>query len=158
MKATEAVEVIDSFTGNYRWLSNFWEDEHPIQMWIEFPTAEHLYNSLKTSDLSEAMWVANAATPDEAKRRGQQVTLKKDWDTSGRLPAMRQTLGAKFFQNALLRSKLLCTEDAWLVEGNTWHDQFWGDCRCGRAACSEPGQNWLGRLLMELRSDLRKWS
>jgi predicted NAD-dependent protein-ADP-ribosyltransferase YbiA (DUF1768 family) len=40
-----------------------------------------------------------------------------------------------------------------LVEGNTWHDPFWGDCHCGR--CPADGENMLGGVLMELRDTLR---
>lgn len=153
----QAVAVIDSFTGKYAFLSNFYLGE-PLVYWLVFDTAEHMFNALKTKDDSEAMWVSNAPTPAEAKRRGRQVTLKPGWDATERFRAMRLTLGTKFLNDASLRSQLLATGDAELVEGNSWHDNVWGDCRCGRSACATPGENHLGRLLMELREDLRKWS
>jgi len=44
--------------------------------------------------------------------------------------------------------RLLATGDQELIEGNTWGDRFWG-------VCDGEGQNQLGRLLMELRNELR---
>ena len=35
-----------------------------------------------------------------------------------------------------------------LVEGNDWHDRFWGVCR-------GQGKNHLGKLLMRVRESLR---
>ena len=35
-----------------------------------------------------------------------------------------------------------------LVEGNTWGDRFWG-------VCGGVGLNWLGRLLMQVRDEVR---
>jgi hypothetical protein len=68
---------------------------------------------------------------------------------------MSAVLRAKF-ADPDLRAKLLASGDADLVEGNTWHDQTWGDCCCGRRACSGLGANRLGRMLMELRDELRQ--
>jgi predicted NAD-dependent protein-ADP-ribosyltransferase YbiA (DUF1768 family) len=49
-------------------------------------------------------------------------------------------------------ARLLCaTGDIPLVEQNTWHDNYWGDCRCGRPSCGEPGKNYLGGILMAAR-------
>lgn len=57
---------------------------------------------------------------------------------------------AKFSGNPTLTKKLLATEDAILVEGNTWHDTYWGyDMRQKR------GQNKLGKILMQVRRELR---
>ena len=42
-----------------------------------------------------------------------------------------------------------------LIEGNTWHDNYWGDCSCNRCK-SKSGENMLGILLMELRDKLNK--
>ena len=47
-----------------------------------------------------------------------------------------------------LRTKLLETDDAELIEGNTWGDTYWG-------TCSGIGQNHLGKLLMKTRFKIR---
>ena len=44
--------------------------------------------------------------------------------------------------------KLLDTGDTELIEGNNWHDTFWG-------VCKGKGQNNLGKILMEVRKDIR---
>ena len=63
---------------------------------------------------------------------------------------------AKFRQNRDARQILLSTNDAILIEGNTWHDNTWGDCSCGdRPECKKPGLNLLGKALMLVRKELQ---
>jgi ribA/ribD-fused uncharacterized protein len=83
------------------------------------------------------------------------VDLRPGWDETVRFEVMAAVLRAKFGHHPGRVEALLSTGAAVLVEGNTWHDQTWGDCRCGRAACAERGANHLGRLLMELRNQLQ---
>jgi len=64
-----------------------------------------------------------------------------------RLAIMHELVTAKF-QHQELASLLLCTDDALLVEKNRWGDVFWGTNLDGR------GANWLGRILMLVRSKL----
>lgn len=52
------------------------------------------------------------------------------------------------FQNPLLKEKLLNTGDALLIEGNTWRDYYWGECK-GK------GENHLGKILMEVREIIK---
>jgi predicted NAD-dependent protein-ADP-ribosyltransferase YbiA (DUF1768 family) len=40
------------------------------------------------------------------------------------------------------------TGDRKLVEGNYWHDTFWG-------VCNGVGENYLGEILMHVRQELR---
>jgi ribA/ribD-fused uncharacterized protein len=146
---------IYGFQGDYRFLSNF--DPTPLVYGgLQIKTAEHLYNALKTNSLEEALHVLDAPTPGQAKTRGRKVTLKENWDTE-KFDAMRTSIGVKFIGNLTLASKLVQTGDKVLIEANTWHDQIWGDCFCGEPSCEEEGQNNLGKLLMDLRSDLAKW-
>ncbi|EQU15186.1 swarming motility protein ybiA [Escherichia coli HVH 198 (4-3206106)] len=60
---------------------------------------------------------------------------------------MRKTLRAKFEQHAELRTLLLATASAKLVE-HTQNDAYWGDSGNGQ------GKNRLGYLLMALRGQL----
>ena len=62
---------------------------------------------------------------------------------------MRRAVTAKFTQHAALQALLLSTGDAVLVE-RTPRDHFWGD------GGDSSGQNWLGRILMEVRAALRE--
>ena len=91
--------------------------------------------------------IREAARPGDAKKLGKCVQLPADWDTK-KVDLMRRFVREKF-KNPLLRAMLVATEDATLVEGNTWNDTFWGVCR-GR------GQNWLGKILMEVREECRR--
>ena len=61
---------------------------------------------------------------------------------------MRAALRAKFTQHPALRSLLVGTGDAELIE-HTANDRYWADGGDGR------GKNMLGKLLMELRAHLR---
>lgn len=137
--------IIDSFTGPYRWLSNFW----PARVWLDgeaFPTVEHAYQAAKTLIEADRSRIKGCFTPGDAKRAGRLVALRQDW-LAVRVPVMRELLREKF-TDPDLRAKLVATGDAELVEGNTWGDTFWGVCR-GK------GENTLGSLLMELREELR---
>jgi predicted NAD-dependent protein-ADP-ribosyltransferase YbiA (DUF1768 family) len=57
------------------------------------------------------------------------------------------------FENEYLREKLLETGDADLIEGNRWHDKFWGKCVCDK--CKGAGENNLGRILKKIRDRIR---
>ena len=53
-----------------------------------------------------------------------------------------------------LRDKLLATGDQYLEEGNSWHDNYWGNCDCPR--CKDTmGRNMLGQLLMQVREEIK---
>jgi ribA/ribD-fused uncharacterized protein len=147
-------QVIDRFRDEWGFLSNF----HPAPMvWegIHYPTSEHAFNAGKTLDAEERLRIAVASTPGIAKRMGRRVTLRPEWEERVRYEVMRSVLRAKFLSKSVRTEHLLRTGDAELVEGNVWHDNHWGNCTCTRLTCASPGENWLGRMLMELRAELR---
>lgn len=139
---------IDNFRGLHFFLSNFntnrfvWRD---ISWW----TSEHAFQWAKTDDEVAKLAIQQAASAAEAKRLGRAAPCRSSWE-SEKLDVMWEILCAKFGQNPSLASNLLATGDSVLIEGNTWHDNFWGTCRCSR--CKDNGQNHLGKLLMQLRS------
>lgn len=59
------------------------------------------------------------------------------------------------FRDPQLADLLVATHPKDLIEGNDWHDNYWGDCYRGDEHCTGPGENMLGVLLMELRDELR---
>lgn len=67
---------------------------------------------------------------------------------------MYSVLKAKFEQNPFLKQKLLDTNDDILIEYNTWCDNIFGDCTCPKCVHIQ-GQNYLGKLLMQLREEFR---
>jgi ribA/ribD-fused uncharacterized protein len=144
--------VIGQFRGAWEFLSNFYRS--PLT-WegIEYPTAEHAFQAGKTTSKADRRRVAAAGSPGEAKGRGRSLSLRPGWDERVRFEVMAAVLRAKFAHSDL-HNRLLATGESELVEGNTWHDQVWGNCLCGSPACATPGQNHLGRLLVELRHEL----
>jgi ribA/ribD-fused uncharacterized protein len=138
-------ETIDSFRGDFGFLSNFYESS----IWLDgdrYPSVEHAYQAAKSGDATTKKMIREAKTPGIAKRLGQSCQLSGDWET--RKVLVMRTLVREKFKNPLLRSLLLATENATLVEGNTWNDRFWGVCRGS-------GQNWLGKILMEVREECK---
>lgn len=137
---------IAEFRGEYRFLSNFWPATVVFEG-IEYPTVEHAYQAAKTLDVNERKRIALLATPGDAKRAGRALPLRADWENV-KLGVMEQCVRYKFTHHAELCAKLLATGDAYLEEGNTWGDEFWGTVN-GR------GENHLGKILMKVREELR---
>jgi ribA/ribD-fused uncharacterized protein len=140
--------MIGQFTGDYRFLSNFFEGPEPVA-WLGFdcPTAEHAYQASKAVRDADREMIALASTAGQAKRAGRNIELRNDWE-SIKLDVMRHVLAVKVAAGTSLAALLLGTGDQLLVEGNTWNDRFWG-------VCKGQGRNWLGHLLMARRADLR---
>jgi hypothetical protein len=141
---------IDRFRGEWEVLSNF--AFVPVtRNGATYRTSEHAFQAAKAISPADAERVAAAPTPTEAKRLGRHVQARPDWEQI-KVNVMRECLRSKFSDPAA-RAKLLSTGQRLLRESNTWHDNYWGDCACPRCA-GTPGQNLLGRLLMELRDQL----
>lgn len=140
-----------SFRGRLWFCSNFSECANGVMLdGVRYPTAEHAYQVLKCLETLDAARVLKCRTPAEAKRIGRHAIPRPDWNEV-RVEEMRRVLRAKFQQNPDLAHKLLATENELLVEINEWHDTFWG-------TCSGVGQNLLGRLLMDVRTEIRQQS
>lgn len=113
-----------------------------------WPTSEHYFQSQKFVGTPHEEEIHGAETPMKAanKARSRKRPLRHDWDDV-RLDVMRTALRAKFTQHSELRALLLSTGDATIVE-HTTNDAYWADAGDGT------GENMLGKLLMELRSEL----
>lgn len=114
-----------------------------------WPTSEHYFQAQKFLAAEDQEAVRLAPTPKEAARRGRDRSrrLRPDWDQV-KDDVMRAALRRKFATHADIRSVLLATGEAKLVEA-TADDYYWG---CGSDGS---GRNMLGKLLMELRDSLR---
>lgn len=143
------IMIIDSFRNKNRFLSNFF----PCTVYLDgvsYPSVEHAYQAAKTHDLTirESF---RSVTASEAKRKGSNVLLRPDWEGK-KLEVMKNLLEQKFREGTELRNMLDQTKGNTLVEGNYWHDNFWGDCSCNRRKdCEKEGRNHLGKLLMDIR-------
>jgi hypothetical protein len=144
--ATLTRAKIDSFQGEYRFLSNFYPATVEYQG-IMYPTVEHAYQSAKTLDMNQRRRIAQLPSPAEAKVAGRALPLRPDWGQV-KFEVMTECVRYKFTHSALLREQLLATGDAYLEEGNTWGDQIWG-------VYQGKGQNHLGLTLMQIRDELR---
>jgi ribA/ribD-fused uncharacterized protein len=151
--------IIDRFTGRYRFLSNF--QSVPI-VWRgrRWPTVEHAFQAEKLYGLFDELpglesWyncIREAALPHLAKLYAREAPMwRSDW-MSVRVETMRALLALKFVEKNSFGRGLVVTGEALLVEGNEWHDTFWGCCYCEQHA--ERGENVLGKLLMERRAQL----
>lgn len=175
MGVPDVVAYFDTFEGENEWaaLSNFWQGT-PLHLGpYAYATGEHMFQALKARNKTEHNRVMSAATPAEAKAYGKRMlSLRPDWEHV-KLDVMRLVLRLKFAPGREEGGHLLRTEDAYLVEGNTWGDRVWGvDLREGRKYLAiqqncqpedvapeeawpfSPGLNWLGVLLMARRAEL----
>ncbi len=134
--------AIRRFTGEYRFLSNFFPCRITYEE-ITYPSTEHAYQAAKCIFRKDKHRIAEL-TAGEAKREGRKVELRPDWEEV-KLQVMEDVLRLKFFGNKSLAAKLLATGDQELIEGNTWGDTFWG-------VCKGVGENHLGKLLMKVRN------
>jgi N-glycosidase YbiA len=103
---------------------------------------------MKFPSIDDQEEIRRASTPKEAAEKGRdrKRKLRPNWD-SVRDDYMSDAILAKFTQHEALRSLLISTGDAILVE-HTEKDIYWGDGGDGR------GQNKLGKILMEIRKKL----
>ena len=92
--------------------------------------------------------------PSQSKRLGRKVLMRSDWDQV-KDKVMYDVCYAKFTQDPALKAKLLATGDRELVEGNTHGDRCWGMTYSQKYGMWI-GENRLGKVLMQLRDDLRK--
>ncbi len=146
--------MIDSFSGSYRFLSNFyWVD---VEMFGEtYPSVEHAFQAAKMEDPERRGGIRIAMTPGDAKRMGRNLPLRPDWEEI-KLLVMEELLRRKFAQfdkfdsrgtGELLLTRLVNTRPHRLIEGNTWGDTFWGEC-------NGYGLNYLGYLLEKIREEV----
>ena len=137
---------IMTFRGKYGFLSNMyaatfkWDGRTYLNSEAAFQSAKSLDPAVRDR-FSEMTGVV-------AKREGKRVRLRGDWEVV-KDAIMEEVVRAKFSQNPDLLRKLIDTGDMVLIEGNRWHDTYWGvDLTTGR------GENHLGIILMKIRSEL----
>ena len=119
---------------------------------VKFPTSEHYFQAHKFEHRADLFdHVRRARTPREAfdltRRPAFAPHVRKDW-AAAKDGVMLTALRAKFTQHAALTQMLLQTAGSTLVE-HTANDAYWGDGGDGS------GQNRLGKLLMQVRDELR---
>lgn len=148
------MKVIKQFRGQHSFLSNFYSAgkfrmPHPeTGEMLEAKTAEHMYQCLKVHDRRQREWILNSRTALQAKRRARGADIREDW-ARVKFRFMGEVIRAKFKAFPELAEKLVWTYPARIEEWNDWADRYWGiDIASGR------GENRLGEILMEVRSEL----
>ena len=138
-----------AFRGRLAFCSNL----YPKSMFLDglfFRTREHAFHWGKFADwkIKELIRVQEYAVQakHEAERHKQYV--RPDWYTGYSIEWMKRVVLEFFKQHEPFRVKLLGTGDEHLEERNNWGDMFWG-------TVDGKGRNELGKILMEVREELR---
>lgn len=117
-----------------------------------FPTAEHAYQFGKPRKDAVREWLMAAPSPSLLAMAAHGLyswDIAPGWSRS-RFDRMRAVIRAKFTEHADLGQLLLSTGEARLVESGTVDNDVnrrWGEV-------NGKGENWLGRILMEIRAEL----
>lgn len=135
---------ITQFTGEYEFLSNFYN--HPIKFnGLKFQNAEAAYEAQRTDDINVRKRFCRLSG-NKAKALGRRVEEREMWNYE-KEEVMRQIIREKFKAHTELAQKLIDTGDEELINVNTWRDSYWG-------ISNGSGKNKLGRILMQIRSEL----
>jgi ribA/ribD-fused uncharacterized protein len=118
-----------------------------------FPSAEHAYQAGKPAKQAVKKWLLSAPNPALVAMAAHGLYT---WDVvpnwaSTKFDRMKGVLLAKYRQHGDLRDLLLGTCDMRLVESGTTNNpvnRLWGEV-------NGKGENMLGKLLMEVRAELR---
>jgi len=136
--------AILKFENENRFLSNFFPVEIEYEG-ITYPSVEHAYQASKTNSVKIKKQIRDCGHASVAKRIGSNL-YKEKWHLIKR-DLMLNLIRLKF-QDESLKHKLLTTGSETLVEGNEWGDIYWG-------VCKGVGENHLGKILMQVRGELR---
>lgn len=131
--------MISTFSGEYRFLSNFFIEP-------DWSHVEGEYQVAKCADPDDVFQFAGL-NPAQCKSLGRRVAIRKDWQEV-KLDVMYALVLKKFGDHKQLREMLRATHPEELREGNRWGDTYWG-------VYGTRGLNHLGKILMRVREDLR---
>ena len=112
-------------------------------------TSEHAYHSEKFDDPMIIKQLKETCSAHDAMKLAytNKEKYRKDWDEV-KLKIMKKILQAKVAQHPYVKKKLLESGDKELIE-NSWRDPYWG------WGPSKDGENYLGKLWMEVRDELK---
>ena len=143
--------------------SNFYETNFTLDG-VEYKSAEHAFQAIKARTFGDETHfgkILKAKSAQSAKSFGKKVSGFKEevWTPEKKEGIMKQIVRAKFTQNLELRKKLVDSGDKILANADA-RDKFWGvGTSATTAIAKDPskwkGENRLGKMLMELRTELR---
>ena len=141
--------AITTFRNEHSWLSNMAECEIKYGDLV-FKSTEAFYQAMKTKD-KDIRALFTKYDGQTSKREGRKLSLRSDWEIV-KDDVMKFALSKKFSKEPF-KSLLLSTGDVDIIEGNYWHDNYFGSCTC--AKCGNRGLNKLGKMIMEIRNNLK---
>jgi len=153
--------MIGVFRGDNHFLSNFYPCEI-VEDDIIYSSVEHYYIAMKvnTSVLFQKkrytvnefrVMVSELDNASLVKKVGESIKPRNDWKQY-RFIVMKFGITEKF-KNKELRRKLIATGNQELVEGNWWHDNYFGSCFCDKCKNID-GKNMLGKMIMDVRDEI----
>lgn len=141
--------ISDFHKDNFDFLSNFYLCKI-IYKDRTFKSSEHAYQWAKFDDEQIKEKILNSDLPSKAKKIASENKDKiSNYFKKYKVKIMKEILESKF-SNKELREKLNETVGIQLIEGNYWHDRFWGICTCKNCKY-QLSYNILGQLLMYIR-------
>jgi hypothetical protein len=133
-----------AFTGPYGFLSNMMSVPIVYKGRV-YSSSEAAYQAQKCRNEQDKAQFAYIPGK-KAKALGKALDRRDDFEQL-KNQFMKEILTIKF-RLPELKAMLLATGDLELVEYNYWGDTYWGVCR-------GEGENHLGKILMEIRAEIR---
>lgn len=157
---------------NYGKYTFFWKNKSPFSQWHPvgfelnghfFHTAEHwmMYRkAMLFGDIDKAKEILETKSPADVKKKGREVARfsKELWEANCKDIVYKGNY-AKFTQNPEILKVLMDTGDTELCEASPV-DFIWGLGKSEEEAKKMdpkdwPGKNYLGKILTQLRNDIR---
>lgn len=144
----DKTNMIEHFESEeHAWLSNFELVDIEYKGAI-YPSVEHAYQSAKSDDPAWKLKCQDRnIKPGKIKTISKDIPSVDNW-VSIRVDVMRECVRKKMVQEPY-RQKLIDTGHVHIQEGNHWYDAFWGV-----RTDTGKGQNYLGRIIMDIRDEL----
>ena len=141
-------KIIRKFSGKYDFLDNSYHFPFEYEgVWYD--NAEAAFQSTRLEHRKLFSHLSGIL----ARKFGHRFSGDKDWERDK--DRIMFSVLLKKFSNPSLKKKLLDTDNALLVYGNTYHENYWGQCKC--ESCSTiVGKNKLGKMLIKIRHILRE--
>lgn len=146
VKMSDFPEEIIRFKGEYEFLSNLFPS--PME-WegVTYSCVEAAFQASKTEDIAIRRGFAKCKS-DRIKTKGSGIKPSPQWEEN-QLYRMKELVRLKFQTYPELTERLNATRGKVLINGNKGNDSFWGT-----SLYSWDGENWLGKILMEVRDEL----
>lgn len=138
-------KVIDGFRGEYEYLANTYNSDITYDG-MTYTNAEAAYWAQRVKD-KRARNKYSRLSGNKARAKAMQAIPIEDWETT-KNDIMMNILRVKFNKNSELGKKLIATNDAKIINTNTYRDDYYG-------VYMNKGKNILGKMLMKIRDEIK---